>query len=50
MVASDWNDEFILYLDEDNKFYYLNYYAASDECQEDIKVKTTTKREKKKAN
>ncbi|CAO3648843.1 unnamed protein product [Mucor hiemalis] len=43
MVASDWSDEFTLHLNEDNQFYYLSYYAGSNECPENIEYPITTK-------
>lgn len=38
MVASNWSDEFVLNLDENNQFYYFSYYAGSDYCEQNIKV------------
>jgi hypothetical protein len=38
MVASDWNDEFILHLDENNDFYHLDYYSTAKDCEEKVKV------------
>lgn len=38
MIASDWQDEFIVHLDEENNFYHANYYAGSNDCEEDLKV------------
>ncbi|KAI7906650.1 uncharacterized protein BX663DRAFT_497190 [Cokeromyces recurvatus] len=44
MVDSDWNDEFILHLDENNIFYHVDYYASSNDCSEEtIKYPITTK-------
>lgn len=43
MVASDWSDEFTLHLNEDNQFYYLSYYAGSNECPDNIEYPITTK-------
>ncbi|KAL9549201.1 hypothetical protein MBANPS3_005322 [Mucor bainieri] len=43
MVASDWSDEFVLNLDENNQFYYFSYYAGSDYCEKDIKYPIVTK-------
>ncbi|KAI8094268.1 hypothetical protein BDF21DRAFT_408328, partial [Thamnidium elegans] len=43
MVASDWHDEFILNLDEDNQFYYFSYYPESNYCQENTEYPVTTK-------
>lgn len=41
MVTSDWNDEFILHLDENNKFYHVDYYATEDECPVKLEVSST---------
>ncbi|KAI9254912.1 hypothetical protein EDC94DRAFT_662087 [Helicostylum pulchrum] len=43
MVASNWHDEFILNLDEDNQFYYFSYYPESNYCQENTEYPITTK-------
>ncbi|KAI8369751.1 hypothetical protein BD560DRAFT_435148 [Blakeslea trispora] len=42
MVASDWQDEFTLHLDEDNQFYHFDYYATSSACSA-IQYPVTTK-------
>lgn len=44
MVASNWHDEFILNLDEDNQFYYFSYYPESNYCQEITEVKKKRER------
>ncbi|KAI8643156.1 hypothetical protein BD408DRAFT_415358 [Parasitella parasitica] len=43
MVASNWGDEFVLNLDENNQFYYFSYYASSDNCPQDIEYPIVTK-------
>ncbi|KAG1152089.1 hypothetical protein G6F37_001727 [Rhizopus arrhizus] len=43
MVASDWNDEFILHLDENNDFYHLDYYSTAKDCEEKVKFPISTK-------
>ncbi|KAI9476069.1 MAG: hypothetical protein EXX96DRAFT_575663 [Benjaminiella poitrasii] len=44
MVASDWNDEFILHLDENGNFYHADYYALFNDCfDETIEYPVTTK-------
>lgn len=39
MVASDWNDQFILHLDENNEFYHLDYYSTAKDCDDKLNVK-----------
>ncbi|CEP11619.1 hypothetical protein [Parasitella parasitica] len=43
MVASNWSDEFVLNLDENNQFYYFSYYASSNYCPQDIEYPIFTK-------
>ncbi|CEI89359.1 hypothetical protein RMCBS344292_03722 [Rhizopus microsporus] len=43
MVASDWNDQFILHLDENNEFYHLDYYSTAKDCDDKLNFPITTK-------
>ncbi|KAG1439981.1 hypothetical protein G6F56_012089 [Rhizopus delemar] len=43
MVASEWNDEFILHLDENNEFYHFDYYSTANDCEDKVKFPVSTK-------
>ncbi|KAI9255561.1 hypothetical protein BY458DRAFT_519984 [Sporodiniella umbellata] len=42
LLASEWNDEFILHLDEQQAFYHLDYYSTSLDCEEKVKFPLST--------